>query len=204
MSITNCPTILYQLDLSFLHSTPKGTAMNNDLATIFGGNPFDPSTVEPQTDFQVIPPGKYPVLIEEAEVKQTKAGTGHYIKLTMSVLDGPYKNRKLWDQINVQNPSAQCVEIGLRTLSALGRAIGTGPITDTAQLVNQVVIAHVKVKNDQNEVRTYSSTAAAPSMPVTQPGPPVGYVAAPAPLPATPAASSTQAPAAQGKPPWVK
>jgi len=135
----------------------KGADMNNDLAQFFGGVPFTPATIEPTTDFPVIPPGKYPVLIEAAEVKLTKKGTGHYVKLTMSILDGPHKNQKIWDQINIQNPSTECVEIGLRTLSALGRALGLQTITDTTQLVNQVVVAHVKVQGEQNSVRTYSA-----------------------------------------------
>ena len=131
--------------------------MNNDLANFFSDNAFDPSTIKPQTDFQVVPPGKYPVLTGAAEVKQNKKKTGHLISLPMTILDGPSKNRKLFDNINIDNPSQECVEIGLRTLSALAQAIGLQAVTDTDQLSNQVVIAHVKVKDDQNSIRTYSS-----------------------------------------------
>lgn len=199
--------------------------MNNDLAAIFGGIAFEPATIEPQTDFPVLPPGKYPVLIEEAEVRQTKKGDGHYIRLVMKVLDdGLYKGRKVFDQINIQNPSTQCVEIGLRTLSALGRALGLQAITDSAQLVNQVVIAHVKVKDDQNNVRTYSATAGNPSAPTpahvryspssgadtgapAAPAPVAPPVVAPAPSAAPPAISSQlshESPPAQPKPPWAR
>lgn len=129
--------------------------MNNDLAAIFGGAAFDPNSVEPAKDFDVLPPGKYSVLIESAEVKQTKAGTGHYLGLVLLVVDGPCKNRKLFDNINLQNPNVQCEEIGRRTYAALCLAVGLSA-TDATQLVNKVVIAHVKVKNDQNNVRTYS------------------------------------------------
>lgn len=132
--------------------------MNDDLTKFFvGGTAFIPSTIAPQSDFEVIPPGKYPALIEDAEVIQTKKGTGHFLKLTMVILDGQYKNRKIWDQINVDNPSTECVEIAMRTLSALGRALGLQAITDTTQLLRGVVIAHVKVKDDRNYVRTYSA-----------------------------------------------
>ncbi len=112
----------------------------NDLSEIFGGVPFDPSSVK-----SAYSPGKYPVLIKVAEIRQTKAGTGHYIYLDEEILDGDRKGQHLFDQINIQNPSAQCVEIGLRTLSALARAIGLQTVTDTTQLLNQVVVAHVKV-----------------------------------------------------------
>ncbi len=193
----------------------------SDLATIFGGG-FDPNSVEPQKDYEVIPPGKYPVLIEKAEVKPTKSGTGHYIELEMSVLDGPHKSRKLWDRINIQNPSHEAQEIALRQLAALGQALGLSCIRDTAQLLNTACLAHVKVKNEQNEVRTYSplTPAAAPGVPqvpaTPQYAPPAPqYMPPPAapqyPPPAvaqpqyTPPAPQ-QAPqgGAPGKPPWAR
>ncbi|MFA5186718.1 MAG: DUF669 domain-containing protein [Patescibacteria group bacterium] len=174
---------------------------NGDLFNLFGQNAFDPTAVEPQSDFEVIPPSKVPVLVESAEVKATKAGTGYFLKLTLSIIDGPYKGRKLFDNINLQNPSAQCVEIGLRQLSALGQAIGVQAISDSSQLVNKTCIAHVKVKDDQNYVRTYSSTAAAvnapqqpPSAPAQAQGAPAGQQVNPAPAPQP----------TQQKPPWAR
>ena len=148
-------------------SSNRGEVKMFDLQQLFGNNGFDTGSVEPQGDFPVLPPGNYPVLIENAEVKATKKGDGHYIKLTMSVVDGPYKNRKLWDQINIQNPGQQCVEIGLRCLAALGQAIGLASINATEQLLDQVCIAHVKVKDGQNQIRTYSALtpAAVPNIP---------------------------------------
>jgi hypothetical protein len=137
------------------------TQEQGDLQSIFGGHVFDPSTVEPQGDFEVLPPCKPAAIIEQAEIKETKKGTGHYVKLRLSILDGPHKNRKLFDQINIDNPSQQCVNIGMRVFSALARAIGLAAVTDTSQLLNQVVVPHVVVENDsvygqRNAIRTYS------------------------------------------------
>lgn len=133
----------------------------NDLAS-FLSESFD--SVEPQGDFEIIPPGKYTVLIEKSEVKKTKKGTGHYIDLVLQVLDGKFKNRKVFHRINIDNPSQQCVQIGMRVLAALRIASGIQNITDSGQLINKVVVAHVKVKGEQNEVRTYS--AVTPSQPL--------------------------------------
>lgn len=127
---------------------------NGDLGFL-GDNGFDPNAHEPQEDFVVLPPGKYPVMIEAAEVKQTKKGDGHYLELTMKVIDGPSVNRKLWDRINIDNPSQKCVEIGLRVLSALAKSTGLPAIQDTSQLVDKCCLASVKVKDNNNEVRTY-------------------------------------------------
>ncbi len=194
-----------------------------DLSDLFGGVGFDPSTVDPQTDFAVIPPGKYSVLIERAEVKVTKKGTGHLISLEMKVLDGQFIGRKVFDNINIQNPSQQCVEIGMRTLSALGRALGLQTITDTSQLLNQVVVAHVKVKDEQNSVRTYSAAGGvapatpAPVTPVVAPvtapaAAPVGPAPVAAPVQQTFVANTApaahypkpQQPTQPGKPPWQR
>jgi len=195
--------------------------MSNDLSAFFGGTAFTPATIDPQPDFDVLPPGKYPVLIEAAEVKQTKKATGHYIHLEMKVLDGPCKGRKVFDQINIDNPSAQCVEIGMRTLSALGRAIGLQVITNTDQLLNGVVVAHVKVKDNQNNVRTYSasgqqvSVASAPApvhpsevppmaQPETYAAPQQLTPVTPAPVATPPAVPPQEQVALTPVPPWQK
>jgi hypothetical protein len=170
----------------------------SDLQQIFG-NGFDTGSVPPAEDFAAVPPGKYPVVIEKAEVKQTKKGDGHYIELQLSILDGPAKNRKVWDRINIQNPSQQCVEIGLRSLAALGLAVGLASVSDTSQLLNKVCIAHVKVDGENNSVRTYSvcggnqcgpAQTAPPYTPTTQPQ--TQQQTQPAPT------------AAAGKPPWAR
>ena len=130
-----------------------------NLQELFGGG-FDTNSVEPQGDYQVVPPGNYPVSIDKAEVKTTKNGNGHYLEVTMTILDGTCKKRKLWDRINIQNPSQQCTEIGLRSLAALGQSLGIAKLSAVEQLLNGICIAHVKVKNEQNEVRTYSAVQA--------------------------------------------
>lgn len=126
------------------------------LASVFGSG-FDVNTVEPQGDFDILPPGKYLIQIDKAEVKQTKKGDGHYIEFALTILDGPAKNRKLWDRINIENPSQQCVAIGLRQLSALGRAVGIQIVSSEDQFLGKTCIASVRVKDNQNEIRTYSS-----------------------------------------------
>ncbi len=161
----------------------------SDISSFFGQAAFDANSVEPQADFEVLPPGKYTALIEKAEVQQTKAQNGHFIYIEMKIIDGKFKERKLFDRINIENPNQQCVEIGRRCLSALCLAVGVQAASDTSQFMNQVVVAHVKVKNDQNEVRTYSSPSAAPL-----PAPATGPAPGPAPGPAL-VAPSTVAPA---------
>jgi len=119
------------------------------------GNGFDSTTVEPQQEFDVLPPGKYAVLLEKAEVKATKRGDGHYLEVCGSIIEGPAKNRKLWSRMNIDNPSEVAQRIGQSQLSGLCKACGIAVIQDEAELVGKTCVASVKVKNEQNEVRAW-------------------------------------------------
>lgn len=173
----------------------------SDLSAFFGQAAFDTNSVEAQGDYEVLPAGKYLVLVEKAEVRPTKANTGHYIYLEMKILDGKFKGMKVFDRINIDNPNQKCVEIGQRCLAALGKAVGLQAVSDTNQLLNKTVTTHVKVKNEQNEVRTYSAATAytAPVAPMTAPVAPA-YVTASAPMAVPPPNTALAAPAAAGPP----
>ena len=69
-------------------------------------NGFDAATVDPATDFEPLPAGKYLAVITDSEMKPTKAGTGHYLQMTFQVIDGPFKNRLLWSRLNPANVPA--------------------------------------------------------------------------------------------------
>lgn len=133
-----------------------------DFAAIFGPNGFDANQVKPARDYvAVVPPGKYLVKIDKAELRQTKAQNGHLLWFEMTIIQGEYKDQKLFDQINVDNPSNECVRIGMGQFSALARAAGNPCVQNEKELVNAIVVAHVKVKadakyGDSNEIRTYS------------------------------------------------
>ncbi len=132
--------------------------MSDDLTRVFGDNGFDTDSVPAQTNF--LPPGKYPCLVEEAELKENSKGTGLFVKLVLTILEGLYKNRKFFCNINIKHSESQeCVDIGLRTLASLGKALGLKAVTNLNQVRNQVVIAHATVKKEQNVVNVFSSAA---------------------------------------------
>jgi len=53
-----------------------------NLSDLFG-QAFDPSAVDQTGSFSVIPPGKYPVMVESSEIAPNRKGTGHLIKVTL-------------------------------------------------------------------------------------------------------------------------
>ena len=73
--------------------------------------------------FEPVPAGKYLAAIVESEMKPTKSGNGHFLELTFEVGEGPYKGRKLWARLNLDNPNPQAVQIARGELSAICRAV---------------------------------------------------------------------------------
>jgi hypothetical protein len=122
------------------------------------GNGFDSNSVEPQQDYEVLPPGKYPVVCENAEVKTTKKGDGHYLEVCVQIVDGQYRGRKLWSRMNIDNPSEVAQRIGLSQLAGLCKAVGIAVLSDEKDLLGKSCIANVKVKDEQNEIRSWSAS----------------------------------------------
>ena len=121
-------------------------------------NGFDAATVDPATDFEPLPAGKYLAVITDSEMKPTKAGTGHYLQMTFQVIDGPFKNRLLWSRLNLDNPNRQAVQIAQGELSAICRAVSTfttctpagggteaGPVTKTTSAPKAASAAAIAV-----------------------------------------------------------
>jgi hypothetical protein len=107
---------------------------------------FNAANVEPATGFDVIPPGRYNVMIVDSDMVETKAGTGHYLKLTFKVLEGEYINRLIWANLNLDNPNPKAVEIAQRELSGICRACGLTEIDDSQELHGIPMSGQVKIQ----------------------------------------------------------
>lgn len=143
---------------------------------------FDANQVEPSSDLDPIPAGKYLAVITESEMAPNKAGTGHYLKLTFQVIEGQFKNRLLWTRLNLDNPNATAVQIARGELSAICRAVGVLAPSDSVELHNLPLVIHVKCKKRTdtgeitNEIKGYAKKEtpppAAPATPVGGSTPP--------------------------------
>ena len=83
---------------------------------------FNANHIEPTSEFEAIPAGKYLAMITDSETKPTKSGSGSYLQLTFQILDGEYKGRFLWARLNLNNPNATAVQIAKAELSATNRS----------------------------------------------------------------------------------
>ena len=132
---------------------------------------FDARTVEPTTDFEAIPAGKYLAIVSDSEMRPTKAGTGSFLELVFEIIEGEHKGRKLWARLNLDNPNALTVKIAQGELSALCRATGILTPHDSSELHNLPLIIGVKVKkrddNDEptNVVSSYAKKESAIGQP---------------------------------------
>ena len=147
-------------------------------------NGFNATEVEPTTTFEPLPAGKYLAAITESEMKPTKSGSGSYLQLTFTILEGEYKNRVLWARLNLNNPNATAVKIARGELSAICRAVGVLQPRDSVDLHNLPLVITVKLKKRDdtgeltNEIKGYAKKDAAgangqqPQAPVADNTPP--------------------------------
>lgn len=150
---------------------------------------FNANDVPPQIGFEPVPNGTYRAMIVESEVKPTKDGRGKYLQLIWQILDGQFKGRKIWDRLNVQNPSEEAQRIGQAQLSAVCHATGQLKLTNSGQLHTIPVEIKVVVKQSpgydaQNEVKHYKAVDATATV--------------------TPVPATSSAPSAANAPAWAQ
>lgn len=126
----------------------------------------DVSGVEPQRSFQPLPAGTYTAQITKSELLSTKAGNGHYLKLEFTILDADdpkLVSRKVFVNLNLDNPKQQAVEIAYAELSAICHAIGhNGKVGDSEELHGQPMEIDITIREDasgkyqpSNEINGY-------------------------------------------------
>ncbi len=175
---------------------------------------FDASNAPQQQTYEAMPAGWYNAVISNSEMKPTKAGDGAYLALTVQVVDGPYKGRTVFHNLNLKNANLVAVDIAYKQLSSICHATGIIQCADSQQLHNIPFQVKLKVKPAQgdyeagNELSGFdkvnanaivSTKAGAPVAGFGAPAKPAVPAAPAAPV-APPAAPAWQAPAAQQ--PW--
>ncbi len=167
--------------------------------------PLDPNVIKPDQGREPVPAGEYAFVVMGTEIDSTKAGNGLILNVELQITQGEFAERRVWDRINIQNPSVKAQEIGLRQLSALCHATGhLQLVEDTDVLHGRSLRAKVKLVPEKdgfqakNEIVKYILPGqVAPG--VTTQAPAVNGPAATA---APPAASATEDHGPKGARPW--
>lgn len=149
---------------------------------------FDADTTPDAGGFDPIPEGDYEAVISGSEEKPTKAGTGSYLKLEFTIISGEYERRKLWVQLNLNNPNEDAVRIARGELKRICHAVGKPRPTSSLDLHDIPLLIKVGLKrrdkNDptsdlQNVIKSYKAKAAAPAKSATPAGVGAGQGSAP-------------------------
>jgi len=172
------------------------------------GRAFDTHSVEPSTTFDALKAGWYPVLVTGGEIKDTKAGTGKYLHLELTILENPNggTGRKVFPNITLINPNEKAMEIGQRDLAAVGQACGLAALQDTGELIDKTLQVRLKVVDSEqygkdNDVSAYKALDGAPAAaPAGVTYPMAAALVAQAPVAQAPVARAP----APAKRPWEK
>ena len=164
---------------------------------------FDPNAVDRSAakDFDVIPAGEYPAKIIETKEYPNNKGTGRILELVWEIIDGQFKNRRIWQRLNYIHQNSTAQAIAQAQLAQVTDACGIQhALRDTSAIEHRPMRIKVKVKTDktgqydpQNEVAKVMPYAGNPAgAPAAQP---------PAAAPPAQAAPQANAYAPQGQPP---
>jgi hypothetical protein len=131
---------------------------------------FDANTVDPAASREPVPAGWYRCVIVAEEEKPTKAQTGSYLQLDIEIVEGPHQGRKVFERLNLNNPSQDTVDRARSDLSSICRATGVMMPKTSADLLHKPLMVKVKVRpakdgyDAQNEVVEYAAPDKAPSV----------------------------------------
>ncbi len=114
---------------------------------------FNATTVEPIASRELIPAGRYVAMITSSTMKPTRQGTGQFLELEYTLLEGEHHNRKVWSRHNLHHPKAQTVEIARRELASVCRAVGVMQLGDSVELHQKplTIVIGVRPRSDTGE-----------------------------------------------------
>lgn len=103
-------------------------------------------------EFEPLPAGEYTVMITETEEKQngpnSKDPSGSQLVLKMQIVEGHYKDRILFDRLNLNNVSEQTRDIAYKTLNEILMALE--PVRGSLKIENsseiQAIPLNVKIR----------------------------------------------------------
>lgn len=144
-------------------------------------------------NYEPLPAGEYPVIISASEMKTSKKGD-QYLALTVDVVDGAFKGRKVFANLNIHNSNEDAKKIAKVALADICRAVGVLHPKDSSELHNKVLVAKISIRPEtesfpaSNDVKRWM---------------PAARVAKPAPRPMDTVESEAPK-AAAGRKPWEK
>ena len=131
---------------------------------------YNQEAADSAPDFSPVPAGIYTVMVTEAENKTADSGAG-MLNMTMEIVDGEHKGRKLFPNICHTKKSGESNGFGHKQIGDLCTNIGfdARELTDEGQLKMKPIKVEVVIKpheyqgkvTERNEVASFNPTATA-------------------------------------------
>ena len=112
---------------------------------------FNPSDIE---DDILLKDGMYVMEISQSEMKDTQAGTGKYLSLTMKVTQAEDESRKgtcIFVNLNLVNPNEMAVRIANQEFKSLCEALGLTEVEESGELHGIPFCAKVATKKEKGD-----------------------------------------------------
>lgn len=175
---------------------------------------FNPQSADKREERGAMPAGEYMFSITESELKAGRKPGSQVLGLTYTCLQDGFKGRKMWQYLNIVNPSADAQRIAQSELREICEAAGLGNqvLDDSVKLHNVPMLVKIKIEkddigqyDDKNKPVAWKPASAAQGAapggfrpPVATPASPASFKASVAtPAPAAGPSQPAQAPAQQ-------
>lgn len=136
---------------------------------------FKVTDYEPTMDYPPIPEGFYLFLIEKTEIKPTLSAKRNntnecFLNLKLRVIEGQFKGRYVWDQINIVNSKIEAQDIARRRLRGVSKITETEEILDktrdTRHLEGKLISGFVEIDSyngkEKNKIKSYRNKSDSP------------------------------------------
>ena len=117
-----------------------------------------------QGGFELLPEDDYVVAITKSEWKDTKAGTGKFIYMEMTIQEGEFAGQMLFERLNLINPNPIAVRIAKGTMNKICAACLKSEVEDTEELhgIPMEVTVRINPNDDsdfppQNEIKNWAN-----------------------------------------------
>ena len=101
-------------------------------------------------NFDPLPEGEYKFIVTECERKTSQKGTD-YINAKLEVASGEYVNRSVYVGFNLWHSNEKVKNVSTYEFGSLYKACGLIKISDTAQLIDKIVVAKAKLRKEKRD-----------------------------------------------------
>lgn len=107
------------------------------------------SEYDTEDKFELIPVSDQPMQVIESQLVRNNKDNGDILKIKFQIFEGRYNGRLIFGQYNIDNPSQEAVDIAMRELSKIAKAVGLDVFDDSELLHNRPFMGSVGIAKDK-------------------------------------------------------